>query len=111
MADLVTVIEQAGPLPIKVNANVQSDGPTMVMVAGSAWSANQASQVGVALSIDGSLMAKAWIFANQASMHLAVVPFTFSYTFTIGQHTFELDNLTGATRTDMNDFFSVTLLY
>jgi hypothetical protein len=83
----------------------------MVTVAGSAWTANPPAQVGVALSIDGSLMAKAWIFANQGSMHLAVVPFTFSYTFTIGQHTFELDNLTGATKTDLNDFFNVSVLY
>jgi hypothetical protein len=111
VADVQTIIEQNGPLPIKVAPNIQSDAPAMVMVAGSVWSSSPASMVGVELFIDGNLEAKAQIFANQASTHLAVVPFTFSYTFTIGQHTFELDKLTGPTMADQNDFFQVTLLY
>ena len=43
--------------------------------------------------------------------HLAVVPVTFSYTFTIDEHVFELDKLTGETMSDQNDFFTVSLLY
>jgi hypothetical protein len=113
MAELVQVIEQQGPLPIKVAAKIESNGETIVTVAGSCWSPNPAKMIGIGLSIDGSLMQKAIIFANQASMHLAVVPATFAYTFPWTQdqqHVFELDNLTGTT-TDLNDYFIVTVEY
>jgi hypothetical protein len=44
-------------------------------------------------------------------MHLAVVPMVFSYTFSIGQHTFELDYLTGDETSDGNDYYVVTVQY
>jgi hypothetical protein len=114
MADLVQVIEQQGPLPIKVSAKIESTGTSIVTVAGSCWLPNPpAAMIGIGLSIDGNLMQKAIIFANQASMHLAVVPVTFAYAFPWTQdqqHVFELDNLTGTT-SDLNDFFVVTVEY
>lgn len=113
MAQLVQVIEQQGPLPIKVAAKIESDGTSIVTVAGSVWSPKAAQMIGIGLSIDGALVQKAIIFANQASMHLAVVPVTFAYTFpwtSDQQHVFELDNLTGTT-SDYNDYFVVTVEY
>jgi hypothetical protein len=56
-------------------------------------------------------MVKAQIFSNQANEHRAVVPVTISYTFTIGQHTFTLEPLTGQTTSDANDVFWVTVQY
>ena len=111
MADLQTIIAQAGPLPIKVAANVETDAPAVVMVAGSVWSVDQEYIVGFMLSIDGAQAAAPQIFANSAAMHLAVVPVTFSYTFSIGEHVFELDKLTGETMSDANDVYFVNLLY
>jgi hypothetical protein len=114
MADLVQVIAQAGPLPIKQAVQIETDDPAVVTVAGSVWSADQSFMVGVALSIDGAVVAKAPIYANSAAMHLAVVPVTFSYTFpdTPNQeHVFELDMLTGETQTDQNDYYVVTVQY
>jgi hypothetical protein len=92
---------------------IESTGTSIVTVAGSCWSPNPAKMIGIGLSIDGNLMQKAIIFANAASMHLAVVPVTFAYAFPWTQdqqHVFELDNLTG-TNTDLNDFFVVTVEY
>jgi hypothetical protein len=114
MAQLVSVISQAGPLPIKATATIESDAPTVVTLAGSVWSADEDYLVGVILSIDGNQVADAPIFANSGSMHLAVVPATFTYTFpwTENQeHVFELDKLTGETMADANDYFNVTVQY
>jgi hypothetical protein len=111
MADLQTIISQPGPLPIKVAATIETDLPAAVLVAGSVWSVDQEFMIGISLSIDGSQVATAQIFANPAATHLAVVPVMFSYTFTIGEHVFELDALTGETTSDQNDFFQVSLLY
>jgi hypothetical protein len=111
MADLVQVIAAPGPLPIEATATIESDEPAIVTVAGSVWSADEEYLVGVQLTIDGSVVAKAQIFANPGSTHLAVVPVVFSYTFTIGEHSFGLDGLTGETMTDANDFFLVAVQY
>jgi len=111
VADVQTIIAQAGPLPIKVGANIETDDPAAVTIAGSVWSPNQDQMIGISLAIDGSQVQTAQIFANPPATHLAVVPVTFSYTFTIGEHVFELDYLTGETTSDSNDFFVVTVQY
>jgi hypothetical protein len=111
MADLQAIIAQAGPLPIKVGANVQSDDPVAITLAGSVWAPTANSMIGISLAVDGSQAATAQIYANAPDMHMSVVPVTFSLTFSIGEHAFELDYLTGETTSDQNDFFVVTLLY
>jgi hypothetical protein len=114
MADLVQVVAQAGPLPIKQAVQIETDAPTVVTLAGSVWSVDESYMVGISLSIDGAVVAKAPIYANSPAMHLAVVPQTFAYTFpdTPNQeHVFELDKLTGETMSDANDFFVVTVQY
>ena len=114
MADLVQVIAQPGLLPIKAQAQIESDAPTIVTLAGSVWSVDMAEMVGIVLSIDGAEVAKAQIFSNPMETHLAVVPQTFSYTFPWTEdqeHVFELDNLPGTTTSDSNDFFVVTVQY
>ena len=112
MADVQTIIdEQPGPLPIEVYAEVHSGAPAMVMISGSVFSSSPSSLVGIQLSIDGNMMKKARIFANESSTHLAVVPDQFSYKFTgEGKHIFRLDPLTSETMADENDNFNVSLL-
>jgi hypothetical protein len=111
MADLVQVFAQSGPLPIKNQVQIMSDEPAIVTLAGSVWTTNANQMIGISLSIDGSQAATAQIFANPADMHLVVVPVEFSYTFTIGEHTFELDYLTGNETSDSNDYYVVTVQY
>jgi hypothetical protein len=114
MAQLITVIEQTGPLPAKAIIKIESDAPTIVTLAGSVWAPNPDQMIGIVLSIDGAQAQSARIFANSSGMHLAVVPVTFSYTFpwTENQeHVFELDYLSEGTTSDGNDFFIVTVEY
>jgi hypothetical protein len=111
MADLVQVISQPGPLTVSAKAMIESDGPAIVTLAGSVWAITPNNLIGISLAIDGAQAATAQIFANPASTHLAVVPVSFSYTFTIGEHSFELNALTGETTSDFNDFYVVTVQY
>ena len=111
MADLVQVFAQAGPLPIKTQVQIESDEPAIVTLAGSVWTTNPNQMIGISLAIDGSQAGTAQIFANPADMHLVVVPVSFSYTFTIGPHVFEIDYLTGNETSDSNDFYVVTVQY
>ena len=111
MADLVQVFAQAGPLPIKNQVEIMSDGPAIVSLAGSVWTPRGEQMIGISLAIDGSQAGTAQIFANPANTHLPVVPVSFSYTFTIGPHLFEIDYLTGNETSDSNDFYVVTVEY
>ena len=114
MAQLIQVIAQQGPLPITTTATIETDGPTIVTLAGSLWTPGGSQQIGMRLAIDGNPVQAAWVFANPSATHLAVVPMVFSYTFPWTQdqeHEFFLDYLTGGTTSDENDFFLVTVQY
>jgi hypothetical protein len=111
MADLQQIFAAKGPLPLKTSAQIQSNMPAVVTLAGSVWSNAANQQIGIALLIDGSVVAMATVFANPSSMHLSVVPLEFAYTFEIGPHDFVLNPLNNATTSDQNDFYCVTVQY
>jgi hypothetical protein len=112
MANVNVVIAKAGPLPITATAQIQSDGPALVTLAGSVWSTTANQMIGVALLIDGQRTPiTASIFSNGPNTHRAVVPVAMPYTFTLGQHTFELRPTTGQTTSDANDYFTVSVQY
>jgi hypothetical protein len=112
VADIQVIIAQAGPLPVKATAEIMSDGPAVVTVAGSVWSTSANSMIGVSLLIDGEpTNISAGIFSNGPSTHRAVVPVTVPYTFTIGPHTFTLEPMTAQTTSDSNDYFTVAVQY
>lgn len=111
MADLTQIFAQNGPLPLKTSANIQSNMPAVVTLAGSVWSNAAQQLIGIALLIDGEVAASATIFANPGSQHMAVVPVEFAYTFDIGPHEFVLNPWNNATTSDKNDFYCVTVQY
>jgi hypothetical protein len=112
MADAQVIINQAGPLPITVTADIESDGQSVLTLAGSVWSATADRMIGVTLFVDGKpTMISASIFSNGPSQHRAVVPVTVPYTFTIGKHKFALQPLSSATVSDANDSFCLTVQY
>lgn len=111
MADLTQIFAQNGPLPLKTSVDIQSNMPAVVTLAGSVWANAANQQIGIALLIDGSVVATATIFANPGSTHMSVVPLEFAYTFEIGPHDFVLNPLNNATTSDKNDFYCVTVQY
>ena len=111
MAEVQQIIAQAGPLPLQVTANIETDGPTVVTLSGSVWTPNANSMIGIRLEIDEDATIAAQIFSNQSNEHRAVVPVVVPYTFTIGQHVFTLAPLTSQTTSDANDYYCVTVQY
>ena len=111
MAQVQQVISQQGPLPIQVRADIETDAPTVITIAGSVWSPTANSMIGVTLYVDSAEVAEAQIFSNQSNEHRAFVPLIFPYTFSIGQHEFTLEPSTPQTTSDANDFFYVTVQY
>jgi hypothetical protein len=111
MADVQLIVDQAGPLPIKATADIESDGPAVLTLAGSVWSQTSNTMIGVSLLVDDEPAGSARIFSNGPSTHRAVVPVTIPYTFTIGSHTFTLEPMTTQTISDGNDFFTLGVQY
>src|SRR5687768_12429621 len=94
MADVQVLIAQAGPLPIKATAEIGRDGPAVLTLAGSVWSATSNTMIGVSLLIDGEAAGSARVFSDGPSPHRAAVPVTIPYTFMIGSHGFTLEPMT-----------------
>jgi hypothetical protein len=112
MADVQVIIAQAGPLPINASAEIESDGPTLLTLAGSVWSQASDAMIGVSLLIDDQpTEISAVIFSNGPSTHRAVVPVVVPYTFTIGTHAFALVPATQQTISDGNDRFVLSVQY
>jgi hypothetical protein len=103
------LIQQVGPLPIKVAFNAPSDSPMYLEVNGSVWSQNANTMIGISVQLDGSVIGKAQIFSNGSSTHRAVVPAYFPVKMQQGQHTIVLDNSGGVS--DYNDFYTATLYF
>jgi hypothetical protein len=112
MAEVQVVLGLRGPLPVSASADIETDGPVALTIAGSVWTTMANTNIGFSLYIDGQPPEYgAMIFANTPGSHMAVVPITVPYTFTIGTHKFELAPMNPETASDENDFFIVTVLY
>ena len=105
------IISQTGPLPITMTFQAPSDAPLVLVVSGSVWSASANAAIGINVALDGQSVGAAHIFSNGPSTHRAVVPAYIPAQLKHGQHTLALTALTGATLSDVNDFYTAVLEY
>jgi hypothetical protein len=107
---VLQIINQLGPLPIKAQFQAPLDGPALLVVTGTLWStsANVILQMDVAL--DGNQIGVAQICSNGASTHRALPTLFIGVPLTFGQHTITLTGGPNVT-SDLNDTFNVSLLY
>jgi hypothetical protein len=105
------IVSQSGPLPIKTTFNAPGDLPMILEVNGSVWSSYNGLMVGIGIDLDGDTIGAAQIFANAASMHLAVVPAYIPIQLSQGEHTLYLYLVSGETQCDENDFINAVLHY
>ena len=106
-----TVISNNGPLPITGTFNAESNLPLVIVVSGSAWSNAPGQWVGVQVILDGSVIAEANVFCNEASSHRALITTFIPTTVQFGQHTIELQAINASTMCDINDFLNVYVMY
>ncbi|MEU4341014.1 H-type lectin domain-containing protein [Nocardia sp. NPDC023852] len=87
-----------------------SNGGTLyIQFSGSAWRGN-AGKVSVDLLMDGTVIATASVYTNEASSHKALVPVAVLIPAAAGQHTFTVAPTPGSgTNIDQNDYFTVTV--
>ena len=105
------IVQQAGPLPIKVTFQSLGDMPTYMEVNGSVWSQTANAMIGIAVNIDGQDAGQAKIFSNGTATHRAVVPAYIPVKLGDGKHTLTLSAATTQTLSDYNDFYTVVIHY
>jgi hypothetical protein len=105
------LLQQKGPLPIKVTFNSLTNGPVYLQVDGSVWTQTANKMIGIAIQIDGNQVGVAQIFSNTASTHRAVVPAFIALKLDQGQHTLSLLAQDATTTSDLNDFFTAVIHY
>lgn len=105
------IVNQPGPLPIKVNFDALGDMPVYLEIGGSVWSEVANTMIGIGVDLDGVRLGAAQIFSNGTSTHRAVVPAYLPAQLSFGQRTLELYLNSGETISDVNDFYTVVLHY
>ena len=108
---LQIIINQAGPLPIQMTFQAPSDAPLVLVVSGSVWAASANAAIGINIALDGQSIGAAQIFSNGPTTHRAVVPAYLPAQLKQGSHTLSLTALTGATQSDVNDFYTAIIEY
>lgn len=104
------LISQAGPLPIEVNFNAESDEQGYLEVNGSVWSQQTNTMLGIGIYIDGQQVGEAQVFSNGSTTHRPVVPAYIPVSLSIGQsHTLTLQVLNSSTVSDYNDFYTAVI--
>lgn len=111
------VINQSGPLPIKVSVSPEATGPATLVVAGSVWTQKQNALIGIAVSFEGRVIGEAKIWSNAPATHRAVVTqhlmVDLDKDWSGGQpaaYEVSLTAMNGDTIGDKNDYYSVTLV-
>ena len=61
---LQVLIQQAGPLPIKVAFNAPTDAPMYLEVNGSVWSQSNNTMIGISVQVDNNVLGQAQIYSN-----------------------------------------------
>lgn len=112
MSIMQILLQSNGPLPVSAPFKAPASGPAMLNLTGSAWTQTAGSVIGLSVSIDGAQVGSAWVYANAAGSHMAVVPVMMPITLpdSTGSHTITISALNSGTTTDLNDNFQVTLL-
>lgn len=105
------IVQQAGPLPIRVAFQTPSDAPMCLEVNGSVWSQSPNQLIGIKVNLDGKDIGQARIWSNGAATHRTVVPVYIHIQLKQGQHILALSPDNAATVSDLNDFYTAILHY
>ena len=106
----LTIIDQAGPLPISKAVQWPSSNTVIVAVSCSAWAQQPNTPLAIRVSLDATVLGTMQMYANQASTHTGFPTGFYAVNDEQGQVTVTLNPGTG-TITDQNDHFTVTLIY
>lgn len=101
------LLSAPGPLPLQVEFESLRDGDLVLLVSGSAWTDTGDRRIGVQVLLDEAPVGEAFLHANQARVHMALVAKPLVVAAAAGRHVLELRRLNGDSNADFADRFEV----
>jgi hypothetical protein len=108
---VLQIINQPGPLPLKASFTAPLDGPALLVVTSSLWSTVSNSPLQLYVSLDGTQIATGQTFSNAPTTHRVLPTLFIGFALTFGQHTLTLTLGGSGVTSDQNDFFNASILY
>jgi hypothetical protein len=108
---VLTIINQPGPLPITLSFNAPLVGPALLAVTGSLWASALNTMLQLNVSLDGAAIGSVQLFSNGPSTHRALPTLFLGINLTSGPHTLAFTASGPSVVSDLNDFFFAGLLY
>jgi hypothetical protein len=108
---VLQIINQPGPLPLKAQFNAPLEGPALLVVTSSLWTSAANTMMHLFVSLDGTQIASGQTWSNGPATHRVLPTLFVGFNLTPGQHTLMLTLGGSGVVSDLNDFFSASLLY
>jgi hypothetical protein len=108
---ILQIINQPGPLPVKQSFNAPLDGPALIVVTGSLWATSANTQLQLNVFLDQTQIATAKLFSNAASTHRTMPTLFVQVDLTSGSHQLALFAGGNSVVSDANDPFFAALIY
>ena len=107
---VLPIINQVGPLPLKAQFKSPMDGPAVLVVTGSLWSQTANTLLTMGVQLDGTSIGTAKIWSNGVATHRAFPALFLGVNLTYGDHV--LTFTAGANViSDLNDTFTASLIF
>ena len=111
MRSFPIVVQQAGPLPVRVPFNSPVDGPAVLVVTGTAYSTSTGVLMQLNVLVDTKQVAIAQMYSNAPLTHRTFPTQFVDVQLTSGPHSLQLISSGTGVTSDGNDFFAAMLLY
>jgi hypothetical protein len=108
---VLQIINQPGPLPIKVTFTAPLDGPALLVVTSSLWTTVANTPLQLFVSLDGTQIATGQTWSNAPGTHRVLPTLFVGFNLTYGQHVLTLTLGGSGVTADINDIFNTSLLY
>lgn len=107
---ILQIINQIGPLPLKGQFKSPMDGPALLVVTGSLWSQSVNTLLTVDVQLDGTSIGTAKIWSNGVATHRAFPTLFLPVNLTYAQHVLTLTPGANVV-SDLNDTFTAYLIF
>jgi len=106
---VLQIINQPGPLPIKAEFNAPLDGPALLVVTSSLWTSVTHTPLQLFVALGGNQIATGQMWSNQVGTHRVLPTLFIGFSLTFGQHTLGLTLGGSGVTSDVNDIFNASL--
>jgi len=108
---VLPIINQSGPLPIKVQFKAPLDGPTLLVVTGTLWANVENTPIQITAYLDGTQVGVSQLWSNQTGQHRTLPTLFINLNLSYGEHQLTLQAGGTGVVSDINDHYNASLIF